>query len=173
MMIRQRRAMTIRTIPPGSVSGTTTITITPINDKRVEGDETIRLRLTRTYANNQVTVQDAEGNHVKMTVVPVDITLQDTGEGGASFFAADAAIDDYTTPLGRRYADLVLPEASGGTADLTYGVSGLPTGLSLTRPRDGHDGSDQRCGHRRLHSDRAAPRIRWSSPLQSLRRKQR
>ena len=119
------------TIPPGSVSGTTTITITPINDKRVEGDETIRLRLTRTYANNQVTVQDAEGNDVKMTVVPVDITLQDTGEGGASFFAADAAIDDYTYTAGATIADLVLPEASGGTADLTYGVSGLPTGLSF------------------------------------------
>ena len=119
------------TIPPGSVSGTTTITITPINDKRVEGDETIRLRLTRTYANNQVTVQDAEGNDVKMTVVPVDITLQDTGEGGASFFAADAAIDDYTYTAGATIADLVLPEASGGTGDLTYGVSGLPTGLSF------------------------------------------
>ena len=119
------------TIPPGSVSGTTTITITPINDKRVEGDETIRLRLTRTYANNQVTVQDAEGNDVKMTVVPVDITLQDTGEGGASFFAADAAIDDYTYTAGATIADLVLPEASGGTEDLTYGVSGLPTGLSF------------------------------------------
>ncbi len=119
------------TIPPGSVSGTTTLTITPINDKRVEGDETIRLRLTRTYANNQVTVQDAEGNDVKMTVVPVDITLQDTGEGGASFFAADAAIDDYTYTAGATIADLVLPEASGGTGDLTYGVSGLPTGLSF------------------------------------------
>ena len=119
------------TIPPGSVSGTTTLTITPINDKRVEGDETIRLRLTRTYANNQVTVQDAEGNDVKMTVVPVDITLQDTGEGGASFFAADAAIDDYTYTAGATIADLVLPEASGGTEDLTYGVSGLPTGLSF------------------------------------------
>ena len=119
------------TIPPGSVSGTTTLTITPINDKRVEGDETIRLRLTRTYANNQVTVQDAEGNDVKMTVVPVDITLQDTGEGGTSFFAADAAIDDYTYTAGATIADLVLPEASGGTGDLTYGVSGLPTGLSF------------------------------------------
>ena len=34
-------------IPPGAVSGTMTITITPMNDKKVEGDETIRLRLTR------------------------------------------------------------------------------------------------------------------------------
>ncbi|MXW80087.1 MAG: hypothetical protein F4Z57_14095, partial [Gemmatimonadetes bacterium] len=50
------------TIPPDSVSGTMTITITPINDKKVEGDETIRLRLARSYPNNQVTVQDAEGD---------------------------------------------------------------------------------------------------------------
>ena len=119
------------TIPPGSVSGTTTITITPINDKRVEGDEIIRLRLTRTYANNQLTVQSSEGNDVKMTVVPVDITLQDTGEGGASFFAEDAAIDDHTYTVGATIADVVLPEASGGTGDLTYSVSTLPAGLSF------------------------------------------
>ena len=119
------------TIPPGSVSGTTTITITPINDKRVEGDEIIRLRLTRTYANNQVTVQSSEGDDVKMTVVPVDITLQDTGEGGASFFAEDAAIDDHTYTVGVAITDVVLQEASGGTGDLTYGVSGLPAGLTF------------------------------------------
>ena len=118
-------------IPPGSVSGTMTITITPINDKKVEGDETIRLRLTRSYANDQVTVQDAEGDAVKLTVVPVDITLQDPGEGGASFFAADAAIDDQTYSVGIAMADLVLPEASDGPGELTYGVSALPTGLAF------------------------------------------
>ena len=118
-------------IPPGSVSGTTTITITPINDKKVEGDETIRLRLRGSHANNRVTGRDAEGDDVKMTVVPVDITLQDTGEGGASFFAADAAIDDGVFTTGVAITDLVLPEASGGTGDLTYGVSGLPAGLTF------------------------------------------
>ena len=118
-------------IPPGSVSGTTTITITPINDKKVEGDETIRLRLRGSHANNRVTARDAEGDDVKMTVVPVDITLQDTGEGGASFFAADAAIDDYTYTAGTAIVDVVLPEASGGAGELTYSVSALPTGLSF------------------------------------------
>ncbi len=119
------------TIPPGSMSGTMTITITPINDKQVEGDETIRLRLARSYPNNQVTAQDAEGDDVKLTVVPVDITLQDTGEDGASFFAADAAIDDQTYTAGAAIADLVLPAASDGTGELTYGVSALPTGLAF------------------------------------------
>ncbi|MYC72694.1 MAG: hypothetical protein F4X17_18500 [Gemmatimonadetes bacterium] len=119
------------TIPPDSVSGTMTITITPINDKKVEGDETIRLRLARSYPNNQVTVQDAEGDAVKLTVVPVDITLQDTGADGASFFAADTTIDDQTYSVGIAITDLVLPEASDGTGELTYGVSALPTGLSF------------------------------------------
>ncbi|MYC70849.1 MAG: T9SS type A sorting domain-containing protein [Gemmatimonadetes bacterium] len=119
------------TIPPDSVSGTMTITITPINDKKVEGDETIRLRLARSYPNNQVTVQDAEGDDVELTVVPVNITLQDTGKSGASFFAADTTIDDQTYTAGAAIADLVLPEASDGTGELTYGVSALPAGLSF------------------------------------------
>ena len=119
------------TIPAGSVSGTTTITITPINDNKVEGDETIRLRLTRIYANNQISVQDAEGDDVKMAVVPVDITLQDIGEDSASFFAADAAIDDGVFTEGTPIVDWVLPAASGGTGELMYGVSGLPEGLSF------------------------------------------
>ena len=118
-------------IPAGSVSGTTTITITPINDNKVEGDETIRLRLTRIYANNQISVQDAEGDDVKMAVVPVDITLQDIGEDSASFFAADAAIDDGVFTEGTAIVDWVLPAASGGTGELMYGVSGLPEGLSF------------------------------------------
>ena len=122
-------SLRLLTIPPGQESGTTTITITPINDKKVEDDETIRLRLTRSYLNNQVTVQDAEGANVKLTVVPVDITLQDTGKDGASFFAADAAIDDQTYSVGTAIADLVLPEASDG--ELTYGTSALPAGLSF------------------------------------------
>ena len=118
------------TIPPGSVSGKTTITITPINDKKVEGDETIRLRLRGAY--NQITVQDVEGVDVKVRVVPVDITLQDTGEGGgASFFSADAAIAAQTYTVGAAIVDLVLPEASDGPGELVYGISALPTGLSF------------------------------------------
>ena len=112
-------------IPPGQESGTTTITVTPINDKKVEGDETIRLRLRGSHA----TAQDAEGADVKLTVVPVDITLQDTGKDGASFFAADAAIDDQTYTAGTAITDLVLPAAADG--ELTYGISALPTGLSF------------------------------------------
>ena len=46
-------------------------------------------------------------------------------------FAADAAIDDQVYTTGTAIADLVLPEASGGTGELTYSVSALPTGLAF------------------------------------------
>ena len=116
-------------IPAGSVSATTTITITPTDDRSVEADETIRL--TVPYANNQITTQDAEGDDVKVTVSTVDITLQDTGEGGAPSFATDAAIADQTYIVGRAIADWVLPEASDGDGDLTYSISSLPAGLEF------------------------------------------
>ena len=51
--------LTSLTIPAGAVSGTTTITITPVDDRTVEADETIRL--TVPDANNQITAQDDEG----------------------------------------------------------------------------------------------------------------
>ena len=117
------------TIPAGSVSGTTTITITPIDDRSVEADETIRL--TVPYANKQITAQDDDEDDVTLTVGSVDITLQDTGEGGAPSFAADAAIADQTYSVDVAIADWVLPEASGGDGDLTYSVSALPAGLEF------------------------------------------
>ena len=116
-------------IPAGAVSGTTRITISPIDDKTMEADEKIRLKVP--YANNQITTRDAEGDDIKVTVRTVDITLQDTGEGGTPSFAADAAIDDQTYVVGRAIADWVLPEASGGDAPLTYSVSALPAGLEF------------------------------------------
>ena len=117
------------TIPAGSVSGTTTITITPIDDRSVEADETIRL--TVPYANKQITAQDDDEDDVTLTVGSVDITLQDTGAGGAPSFAADAAIADQTYSVDVAIADWVLPEASGGDGDLTYSVSALPAGLEF------------------------------------------
>ena len=117
------------TIPAGSVSGTTTITITPIDDRSVEADETIRL--TVPYANKQITAQDDDEDDVTLTVGFVDITLQDTGEGGAPSFATDASIADQTYSVDVAIADWVLPEASGGDGDLTYSVSTLPAGLEF------------------------------------------
>ena len=135
-------------IPAGSVSATTTVTITPVDDKNVEADEIIRL--TVPHANNQITTRDADGDEVKVTVSTVDITLQDTGAGGAPFFAADAAIADQRYAVGTAIADWVLPEASGGDGELTYSISALPAGLEFdaaTRTLAGTPtGSDRRCG---------------------------
>ena len=117
------------TIPAGSVSGTTTITITPIDDRSVEADETIRL--TVPYANKQITAQDDDEDDVTLTVGSVDITLQDTGAGGAPSFATDASIADQTYSVDVAIADWVLPEASGGDGELTYSVSALPAGLEF------------------------------------------
>ena len=116
------------TIPAGSVSGTTTITITPTDDKRVEADEIIRV--TVPYADNQITAQYADGADVLLTVGTVDITLKDTGEGGVPSLA-DAVIDGQMYIVGRAIADWVLPEASDGDAPLTYSVSSLPAGLEF------------------------------------------
>ena len=109
-----RATMSNLTISAGSVSGTTTITITPYNDKRARGDKTIRL--TGWYANN--------------TVGTVDITLKDVGASSVLSFDTDAAIYDRTYIVGRPIADW-LPEALGGIGELTYSVSGLPAGLSF------------------------------------------
>jgi len=65
-------ALSPLTIPAGSVSGTTTLTITPHNDKRARGDKTIRLKAY----NDQITAKDAEGNDVSVTVGTVDVTLK-------------------------------------------------------------------------------------------------
>ena len=117
------------TIPADAASGTTTFTITPTDDKTVEADETIRL--TVPDANNQITAQYADEEDVTLTVSTVDITLQDTGVGGAPSFATDAAIADQTYAVGTAIADLVLPEASDGDAPLIYSVSALPAGLEF------------------------------------------
>ena len=117
----------------------------------MEVDETIRL--TVPYANKQITAQYNDGDDVTLTVGSVDITLQDTGEGGAPSFATDASIADQTYAVGTAIADWVLPEASGGDGDLTYSVSPCRRVWSLTRPR----------GRLRVHR-RQRPTVRLPSP---------
>ena len=116
------------TIPAGSVSGTTTVSITPIDDGVVEGDE--KIRLTVPYPNKQI-IADAGDEDIKVTVGMVDITLKDPGEAGEPFFSAGASIADQTYTVGKAIADLVLPQAAGGDGILTYSVSALPSGLSF------------------------------------------
>jgi hypothetical protein len=116
------------TIPAGAVSGTTTITIIPIDDGTEEGEE--KIRLTVPYANQQVSAQYADGDTANLTVGTVDVTLRDGSEGTVPSFAAGAAIAAQTYTAGTAIVDLVLPEATGD-GDLTYQVSALPAGLSF------------------------------------------
>ena len=116
------------TIPAGSVSGTTTISVIPIDDGIAEGDE--KIRLTVPYPDKQI-IADAGDEDIKVTVGMVDITLKDPGEGGEPFFSAGASIADQTYTVGKAIADLVLPQAAGGDGTLTYSVSALPAGLSF------------------------------------------
>ena len=116
------------TIPAGAVSGTTTITIIPIDDGAEEGEEKIRLMVP--YANQQVTAQYADGEAANLTVGTVDVTLRDGSEGTVPSFAAGAAIAAQTYTVGTAIVDLVLPEATGD-GDLTYRISALPAGLSF------------------------------------------
>ncbi len=116
------------TIPAGAVSGTTTITIIPIDDGAEEGEE--KIRLTVPYANRQVSAQYADGEAVNLTVGTVDVTLRDGSEGTVPSFAAGAAIAARAYTVGTAITSLVLPEATGD-GDLTYQVSALPAGLSF------------------------------------------
>ena len=112
------------TIPADQTQGSATVTITPTDDGTEEPNETITFRV----ASNP---QNEDGDPI--VVGTATITLKDTGEGGSSAFSfpADAAINDYRYTVGTAIAALVLPEASGGTAPLTYSVSTLPAGLSF------------------------------------------
>ena len=122
-------------IPGGATHGTTTVTITSIADNRTEGDEKIGLR----SLGNPKAIDD-DGDIQELTVAPVAITLKDSSATGPpigpqdptrpAFAAADSVANQLYT-VGTAITPLVLPEAQGGTAPLTYSVSTLPAGLSF------------------------------------------
>ncbi len=127
-------------IPGGSTEGSMTFTITPLTDSEEEDDEKIRLVNVR-----KPTAEDENGNPVELDVKPATITLKDTPKGDESdkpsqpaprdptkpTFADDAAIDNQSYTAGVAIDPLVLPEAIGGDAPLTYNIFslGLPAGL--------------------------------------------
>ena len=120
-------------IPGGATHGTTTVTITSIADNRTEGDEKIGLR----SLGNPKAIDD-DGDIQELMVSPVAITLKDSSATGTPpapqdptrpAFAAADSIADLSYTVGTAITPLVLPEAQGGTAPLTYSVSTLPAGL--------------------------------------------
>ena len=85
------------------------------------------------------------GTSKRLNVGYVDITLKDSGavaaadDGGETATPADptkpsfatATVADQTYMVGTAIDSLVLPEAAGGEAPITYSVSTLPAGLSF------------------------------------------
>ncbi len=120
------------TIPQGEIIGSTTITVTPVNDGTDDNDETITLKSQTDNLKNQ------DGD--KITVGSVAIKLKDAATTTTTAtttpatstgptFGADALAFEAT--VGRAFSE-VLPEATGGQGTLMYSVStALPAGLSF------------------------------------------
>ena len=126
-------------IPAGAIAGATTITISPIANDGKESDEKIGLN-----SSGKPKARDDDDVEEELEVIKTAITLKDTHEDGTTpttpdptqlAFAADASISSQTYTVGTAITDLVLPEATGGTAPLTYIVSTLPAGLARPRGR--------------------------------------
>ena len=120
------------TIPQGEITGSTTITVTPVNDGKADNDETITLKSQTDNLKNQ------DGD--KITVGSVAIKLKDAATTTTTAtttpatstgptFGADTLAFEAT--VGRAFSE-VLPEATGGQGTLRYSVSNaLPAGLSF------------------------------------------
>ncbi len=119
------------TIPRGEITGSTTITITPVNDGKADNDETITLKPLKDDLKNQ--------DDDKITVGPVAIKLKDAAMmDDSSETPADTRWPSFGTgalafeaTVGQAFS-AVLPAATGGQGTLMYSVSSnLPLGLSF------------------------------------------
>ncbi|MCE2448926.1 MAG: putative Ig domain-containing protein [Candidatus Latescibacteria bacterium] len=122
-------------IPGGQTQGTATITITPTANDGKEGDEKIGLK-----SSGEPEARDEDGVTEKLVVVGTAITLKDVHAEGTQptpadptrpTFAVADSIASQSYAVGTAIDPLVLPEASGGAAPLTYSLSTLPAGLSF------------------------------------------
>ena len=114
-------------IPAGSKIGVTLLTLRPINDSVVEGDEIIKL-----VGMLSGLVGDEAEIVLSDPVVEPDEPDEPAGPGDGSLaFAAGATVADQTYTAGTAIDALMLPAASGGTGTLTYSLVGLPAGLSF------------------------------------------
>ena len=106
-------------IPAGAMSGSQILLIDPTADSEDEGTETITL------------TGSAEG----LTSGSAQITLADAGtippEERPLAFAEGMSVAAQEYTAGAAIPVLELPAATGGADDVTYGVSGLPAGLSF------------------------------------------
>ena len=110
----------ILTIPAGEVSGSVRMLIDPTGDSADEGNETITM-------NGAIEgLADGSGQ-----IIISDVAMDPVDPMMAPMFAEGAMIDDIEITAGSPMGATVLPEASGGSGDITYSVEGLPEGLSF------------------------------------------
>ena len=109
----------VLTITAGEVSGSTSLFIDPISDEEDEGNETITLHGAISG------LEDGTG-----LITISDYEMMDP-EMAPLAFAEGAMIDVIEATAGTAIADVVLPEATVGSGDITYSVSELPAGLTF------------------------------------------
>ena len=108
------------TIPAGQISGSVVFAIAPISDDADEGNETITVTGTidgLAGGSATITLEDYE---------MMDVTMMDP-----LAFAEGMMIANVGVTVGSEMSALVLPEASGGSGDISYSVSDLPAGLEF------------------------------------------
>ncbi len=119
------------TIPRGEITGSTTITVTPVNDGKDDNDETITIKQLTDNLKNQ--------DDDKIKVGTTKITLKDAAKmDDSSDTPADTGRPSFGTgalafeaTVGQAFSE-VLPAATGGQGTLRYRVSSdLPIGLSF------------------------------------------
>ena len=115
------RLNTVIPIPAGSITGSTQLAIDPVSDTEAEGSETIKLTGT---------VTGLTGDEVVITISDEAATTDEPDDSSLAF-ADDTVIADQTYTAGTAIDALVLPEATGGEAPITYSVSTLPADLSF------------------------------------------
>ena len=126
----------VLTIPQGELTGSTTVTITPINDGVAADDKDKDEKITLKQLTDNLKNQDDDKIMVKSVAitlkeVALDTTTTTPGTGvamGPSFGADSLA---FAATVGQAFS-AVLPEATGGEGPLMYRTStALPAGLSF------------------------------------------
>ena len=128
-------------IPSGAVEGSTTISITPVDDGAKDGDEFLYVKSITTRKNDLdedinvgIKTDDADNRaKIELKDTGAKAAPADPGDSTPKFTEDDIAASDTAIEgvVGMAIEDQVLPEATGD-GDLTYSVSSsLPAGLSF------------------------------------------
>ena len=115
------------TIPAGEVSGSATVSITPL----AGGDKKIFLTQLKSPVKNDDD-EDVNATIATVTLKDADAAATPTDPDALSFGSIDLGSTVFEYTVGMEIEPNVLPAAEGGTGDKTYSVSAtLPAGLTF------------------------------------------